>query len=137
MFLGQLPGLLISFGEFAGLDLGSLDIGLIKRVDADDRPGDRRGHFPAEELLPELHPVVHGDPHDRLSRGLQRGNPALLVRVWIGRQPQIGEQAIVAVNRGRAQRLAIDRDDPLAELAGRFSEELLKPRAKIGDALGG
>ena len=42
---------LIVLDEEAGLDLGGLDVGLVERIDADDRAGDRRCDFPAEEFL--------------------------------------------------------------------------------------
>src|SRR5215472_18884628 len=80
---------------------------------------------------------MHRDPHDRVSRYLERCDSSLLIPILIGREAQIGEQTIVTVDRGRPQGFGIDWDDPLAELAGRFSEELLEPGAKIGKAFGG
>ncbi len=132
--LGQRPSLLVGLGQVAGLDLGRFDIRLIEGVDADDRAGDCGGHFPPEKLLPELHHVGHGDPHHRVSRSFQRGNRPLLLGIPVGGEPEIGKNAITAVDSRRAQRLGVERHDAFAELAGGFGEKLFEPGAEIGDA---
>ena len=58
----------------------------------------------------------------------RRGRIALLFEAQIDKEP------IGAVNLGLAQRLAVDRDQPLALFPGQFRDELLRPRAEIGDA---
>src|SRR6202011_3017589 len=68
---------------------------------------------------------------------LERSDRPLLLGILIGGEPQISKHAVIAVDRRRAQRLGVDRHDPLAELAGRFGKKLLEPGAEIGDTLGG
>ncbi|MFK4398646.1 hypothetical protein ABIF31_005203 [Bradyrhizobium elkanii] len=46
---------------------------------------------------------------------------------------QVDEEAVVAVDRRLANRLALDRDQALAVLAGRFRDQLLGPGAEIGN----
>ena len=75
------------------------------------------------------------DPHHRLAGRFERGDRPLLLVVLVGGEAQIGEDAVIAVDRRRAQRLGVDRHDALAELAGRFGEQLFEPGAEIGDAL--
>ena len=70
------------------------------------------------------------DAHDRLSGGFERRDGRVLLAILIGGQPQIGEQPVGAVDRRRADRLAVDRNDAAAELAGRFGEQLLEPGAE-------
>src|SRR6266699_3134472 len=48
--------------------------------------------------------------------------------------PDVSEYAVVAVEFRRPQALAVHRNDALAVLAGGFGQELLEPRAEIGDA---
>ena len=122
LLLRQCPGLLVGRGQIAGLDLARLDIGLVERVDADDRAGDRGRHLPAEEFLSELHRVGDDDPHHRLARRFERGDRVLLLGILVSGEPQIGEEPVVAVDRGGSERLGVDRHDPLAELAGRLGQ---------------
>ena len=52
-------------------------------------------------------------------------------------RPKVGEDAVIigiAINLRRAQRFAIDRDDAFAELAGGFGDQLLEPRAQVGNS---
>ena len=58
----------------------------------------------------------------------------ILLCIRFARQPRIDEQAILSIDVGRSQRLGIDGNDPVAVLAGRFGQQLLEPRAEIGDA---
>ena len=46
--------LLVGLGQRARLDLACLDIGLVERVDADDRAGHRGRDLPAEEFLADV-----------------------------------------------------------------------------------
>ena len=48
-----------------------------------------------------------------------------------GLQTEVGEDAIVAVDVGLAERFAVDGNDALADLAGGFGEKLFEPRAEI------
>ena len=130
----QLAGLLVGGGELARLVLAGLDIGLIERIDAEDRAGDRGGDLPAEEFLADVIAIGDGDAHDRMPARSSAATASSCFGIRFARQPQIDEQAIRAVDVGRAQRLGVDRDEALALLAGRFGEELLEPGAEIGDA---
>ena len=71
---------------------------------------------------------------DGLPGRLERVDGGVLRGVGRVVEPQVDEQAIVAVGRGRAERLAIDGDDALAVLAGGLGEELLEPGAEVVDA---
>ena len=53
--------------------------------------------------------------------------------IFLG-EADVGEHAVVAVNRGLADFFAVHRDDALADLAGGFGDQLLQPCAEIGDA---
>jgi len=54
--------------QLARLDLAGLHIRLIKRIDADDRSGHRRGNFPAEKFLAEVMNRRQRDVNDRMTR---------------------------------------------------------------------
>ena len=60
----------------AGELLGLLDVGLVERVDAEDRPGDRGGDLPADELGAEIDRVGELDPDHRVAGRLERRLPA-------------------------------------------------------------
>src|SRR5260221_1927692 len=130
----QRAGLFISRRQLACLDLAGLDIGLIEGVDADDRAGDRGGDLPAKELLAELVTVFEGDAHDGLAGALQRIDGAILCHVRTVIETDIGEEAVAAVDGGRAKRLGIDPDQPLTLLTPRLGDELLEARRVVGDA---
>ena len=49
-------------------------------------------------------------------------------------EAKVSEDAVVSVDLGRAKCFAIDGDDALAELAGGFGDQLLEPRAEVGDS---
>src|SRR3954453_4827167 len=51
--------------------------------------------------------------------------------VWLIGEAQMNKNTVIAVNFRRAQRLAIHRDKPLADLAGALCDKLLKPCAQI------
>ncbi len=57
----------------------------------------------------------------------------VLASVRSGREPEVHEEAVGAVDRGRPERLAVDRDQPLPLLARRFGKELLEPRPEVVD----
>src|SRR5216683_1191686 len=134
LFRPQPAALLVLVGELAGLDLAGLDIGLVERTEANDGAGDGGGDLPAEEFLAELAGIREGDADDRLAGALQRVDGAVLRGIGAGIETQIGEETVAAVDFRRTERLAIDRDHPLAVLAGRFGDELFEPGAELADA---
>ena len=50
----QLAGLLECAGQFPGLDLGRLHVGLVERIDAEHRAGHGGRHLEAEEFLADV-----------------------------------------------------------------------------------
>ena len=98
---GSVPLRSIGGGQLARLVLAGLDVGLIERIDAEDRARDRGGELPAEEFLADVIAVGDGDAHDRLPGALERGDRVILLRVRFARQPQIDEQPVLAVDLGR------------------------------------
>ena len=131
----QRAGLLERRGQLAGLDLGGLDVRLVERVDAEHGAGDRRGDLEAEEFLADMVDRLHDDADHRMPGLLQRGELVVMRGVVFALGAQVDEEAVVAVERGVAERFAIDRDQALAVLAGRFRDQLLGPGAEIGDLL--
>ena len=91
----QRARLFIGRGQLARLDLARLDIGLVERIDADDRAGDRGRHLPAEKLLAELQRSRDRDAHNRVPGRFERRDRPLLFAVLAVGEPQIGEQPIV------------------------------------------
>ncbi|MGY4314565.1 hypothetical protein ACVWW1_003892 [Bradyrhizobium sp. JR3.5] len=72
-----------------------------------------------------------------MAGGLERGELCLMRGVVLALGAQVDEEAVVAVDRGVADGFALDRDQALAVLAGRFRDQLLGPGAEIGDLGGG
>src|SRR5262249_30446911 len=107
------------------------DIRLIEGVDAENRSGNRRRHLPLEERLAEIAERRERQPHDRLATVFERGERGFIARLWI--EAQVDEQPIVSVDLGRAERLAIDRDEATSLLARRFREQLLDPCAEVDE----
>ena len=64
---------------------------------------------------------------------LQRGEPVVVAAVGFIFGTQVDEETIPAVDGGFAERLAVDRDQPLSVLAGGFRNQLFSPGAEIGD----
>ena len=116
------------------MTLAGFDVGLIERIDADDRAGNGRGDLPAEEFLADLVAIGDVDAHDGMTGPFERGDGVVLRGIGLGRQPHIDEQAVLAVDLGVPERLGVDWHEPLAELSGRLREKLLEPGAEIGDA---
>ena len=117
--------------------LGLLDVGLVERVDPEDRPGDRGGDLPADELGAEVDRVGDLDPDDRMAgrlEGVGQGVARGPVRL---RQREPDERPVRAVGLDRAERLGVDRHDPDAVLAGALRDELLRPRAEGRDLVVG
>ena len=97
---------------------------------AQDLGGDRRGELPAKHLRSQIERVAEAEGRHRVTvleerRHSRRGGgihpPARLVA---------DEEAIRAVHGRRAEKLAVDRDDPLALLAGRLRHDRLEPAAE-------
>ena len=63
----------------------------------------------------------------------ERFEPVVMRGVVFAFGSDIDEEAVVAVKRGIAERLAVDRDQALAVLAGGFGDQLFGPGAEIGD----
>ena len=71
--------------------------------------------------------VDRARPDGRRARA-PRPPPCAAIR--LGGEPQIDEQPVVAVDLGRAERLAIDRHDALAVLAGRIRRRAARARRR-------
>ena len=63
----------------------------------------------------------------------QRGQLLVMRGVVFAFGADVDEEAILAVERGIAERFAVDRDQALAVLAGGFRDQLFGPGAEIGD----
>ena len=129
----QRAGLLERSGQFAGLDLGRFHVGLVERIDAEHRAGHGGRHLEAEEFLADMVDRFHDDADDGMPGRLERLEPVVMRGVVFAFGADIDEEAVVAVKRGIAERLAIDRDQALAFLAGGFGDQLFGPGAEIGD----
>ena len=68
-----------------------------------------------------------------MTGGFQRGESLVMRGIVLAFGPDIDEEAVVAVQRGIAERFAVDRNQALAVLAGGFGDQLLGPGAEIGD----
>ena len=77
---------------------------------------------------------LSGDSNHRMAGFRQRIDGVILRRIRPVFQTDVGEHAVVAVDFGRSQRLAIHRNDSLAVLAGGFGHQLLEPGAEIPNA---
>ena len=58
----------------------------------------------------------------------------VLSGVLVGFEAQVSKDAVFAVDIGRAELFAIDRDNAIALLAGRFGDQLFEPCAQIVNA---
>ena len=88
--------------------------------------------LPAEEFFAQIVGVVErrcARPDDRPVPAPRP--PRSCAASGAGLQPQIDEQAVVAIDVRRAERFAVDRDQALALLARRFRDQLLQPGAEI------
>ena len=131
----QRAGLLERSRQFAGLDLGGFHVGLVERIDAEDRARHGGRHLEPEKFLADMVDRFHDDADHGMSGRLQRLEPVVMRGVVFAFGADIDEEAVVAVKRGIAERLAVDRDQTLAVLAGGFGDQLFGPGAEIGDLL--
>lgn len=120
-FGGELSGFFVGGGEFAGLILAGFDIGLIKRIDAEDRSSNSGGEFPSKEFLADVIAVSDGDTNNRMAGILDRGDGAFLPGIRFSGEPDINEEAVLPIRRRPAERFGIDRDQSFALFAGRFA----------------
>ena len=70
---------------------------------------------------------------DGMAGGFQRLEPLVMRGVVLAFGTDIDEEAVVGVERGIAERFAVDRDQAFAVLAGGFGDQLFCPGAEIGD----
>ena len=102
--------------------LGRLDVGLVERVDTQQRARKRDRDLPPHDLRAE----PGASTVDRRGPEVDQRPPRR--RIAVG---AIGdEEAVGAVRAGRARRFPYDRQDPGAVLACRFRDELLHPVAE-------
>ena len=113
-----------------GVVLRLLHVGLVKGVDAQNRPGDRRGDLPPQEFAAEVELVPERQRDHRLAGLLQRLHCAIR-RLAI--HADVDEQPVLSVCPGLAQGLALHGHDALALLARALGDQLLHPVAEGGD----
>ena len=73
------------------------------------------------------------DTRDRMPGFFERRQLVIVRLVGLGFGSQFNEHAIVAVYGGHAERFAVDGDQAFAVLAGGLCNQLLRPRAEVGD----
>ena len=103
-------------------------------TEAQDRAGDCRGDFPAEEFLADVIVVGKSDAHDRMAGAFECIDGIVLLRIRLASQAHIDKQAIRPIDLRRTQGLGIDRDHSLAQFPRRLGKKLLKPGTEIADA---
>src|SRR4029077_17322428 len=89
-----------------------------------------------EEFLADVELGPEDDADDGVSGFFESGDSGVHRAVVFLGEAQRGEDAIVAVDGGLADFLAVYGDDALANFAGGFGDELFEPGAEIGDAGG-
>lgn len=75
----------------------------IERVDLQNRAGDGGRELPSEEFGPNLVKIGHIDPHNRLSRTLERVDGTILFGIW--RQRNSRSMSIPAMAAGPIPKL--------------------------------
>ena len=83
--------------QFAGLDLGRLDIRLVERIDAEDRAGHSGCDLEAEELLADMVDRLQDDADHGMPGMFERGELLVMRGVVLALGAQIDEETIVAV----------------------------------------
>ena len=92
---GQRAGLLEGGRQLAGLHLARFDVGLIERIDADDRARDGGRDLEAEEFLADMLGGFLHDADDRVSGRFQRRQLGLVFRSPLAGEPQVDEEAVL------------------------------------------
>ena len=108
-------GLLIGLDEERGSSPCGLDVGLVERIDADDRARDRRGDLPAEEFLADRVAAGSVIRTTGLTRSFERREPSSS-SASASPASRMDEQPVVAIGRRVAGGLGVDRDQALASL---------------------
>src|SRR2546427_5189500 len=109
------------------------DVGLVERIDLQNRPRDGGCELPAEELLPEIVSVLERQPDHGVSGGHEGVKPCLRRIVLLTRKRERYEDTVAPVHLVRAQRLLGDGQDPLPLLAGALRDQLLDPQPEAPD----
>ncbi len=124
----QRAALLVEGQHVGRVALGLGDVGLVKRVDAQDVARNRRRHLPAVEFAAQVVQVCQF----ACECGRVR-HPALAVAAV-----RDGDQRVVRKARGfvgePVSRWEHDRQDARSALAGAFGDELLNPKSEVGEA---
>ena len=113
------------FRHLPGQPLGRLDVRLVVRVDPEQVAGDDSGDFPDDELPGDVEGIVDIEGDHRVPRGGKGLQPA--VEGGVPGQPHAHEQPVVCVVLRVRQSFPVDREDPLALLAGAFGDQLFDP----------
>jgi hypothetical protein len=70
--------------------------------------------------------------HHRVAGAFNLGHSLVLLGIRLARQPHINEQAVLAIDLRRPERLGFDRYQSFAALSGRFRQQLFRAmRAEI------
>src|SRR5262249_38892821 len=108
--------------QFAGLDLARFHIGLIERIDAQNRSGGRGRNFEAEKFLDNMRRGILHQANHRMAGGFELLELELMLGIALAFERKIDKEAIVAIEFCSTEWLAIDRDQAFAVLAGRLGE---------------
>ena len=132
-FRGQGTGLFVLRCQIPSRNLAGLDIGLVEGVDADDGACDRGGNLPAEKFRAQIIDVGHRDSQHGVPGLFERRHLRIDLHIRGMFGVDVGEHAIVAVNLRRAQFFAIHRDNAFSNFARGLGQQLLEPRAEVGN----
>src|SRR6202007_2369621 len=91
-------------------------------------------NLPPEKLFTESVRLLDCNTHDRLTCFLQGFHGRILSAIGRGLQTEIRKYPVAPVALRLCQSLAVHRNNSLSDLPRGFSEELLKPGPKIGNA---
>ena len=128
---GQTPRGFVLGEQPVGRVFRELHVGLIERIDREDRAGNGRGDFPAHELGAQGGGLRHVDRDDRHPLGGDRAEGDVArVLAWRAVYAHAHEQPIHAIPRGISERLAGDRHDAGTVLSRALGDELFDPEAE-------
>ena len=103
-------------------------------MNPEQRAGHGGSHFPTEKFLTKAERVSETDTNNRLAGFVQRVQRRILFSRRRTVESNIDKEPIPAIDLGRAQGLGINRNKSAPLLAGRFGDELLKPRPQGANA---